>query len=77
MRLFPGTDDGQFIVVDGEHGNIADADMYTSVGAIAAEGVSPIARIPGLENWMVKRALDSGGLHAVCLIHRAQHLITE
>lgn len=35
--------------------------MHVSVGAIAAQGVSPIVRIPAPENWLVKRALDTGG----------------
>ncbi|KAE9400871.1 hypothetical protein BT96DRAFT_631678 [Gymnopus androsaceus JB14] len=30
-----------FILVECEHGNIADADMHESVGAITAQGVSP------------------------------------
>jgi hypothetical protein len=53
---------GQFVIVDCEHGNIADADMHASVAAIAAQGVSPIVRIPAPENWLVKRALDTGGM---------------
>lgn len=35
--------------------------MHTTVGAIAAQGVSPIVRIAAPENWIVKRTLDSGG----------------
>ena len=34
--------------------------MHESVHAIASCGASPIVRIPGMESWMVKRALDSG-----------------
>jgi hypothetical protein len=34
--------------------------MHEAVPAIAAEGVSPIVRIPDLQSWMIKRALDSG-----------------
>jgi 4-hydroxy-2-oxoheptanedioate aldolase len=34
--------------------------MHECVAAIASCGVSPIVRIPGNEDWMVKRALDSG-----------------
>jgi len=33
--------------------------MHESVPAIAASGVSPIVRIPGLESWMVKSELES------------------
>ncbi|KAI1937149.1 hypothetical protein LOZ66_004066 [Ophidiomyces ophidiicola] len=49
-----------WICVDTEHGNIADAQMHEAVAAIAAVGVSPIVRIAANEAWMVKRALDSG-----------------
>ena len=35
--------------------------MYASVGAVAAEGCSPIVRIPLPHNVYVKRALDAGG----------------
>ncbi|KAJ3743411.1 Pyruvate/Phosphoenolpyruvate kinase-like domain-containing protein [Lentinula detonsa] len=55
-----------FVLVDCEHGNIADADMHTSVGAIAAQGVSPVVRIPAPENWIVKRTLDSGAHGILC-----------
>ncbi|KAK2073537.1 hypothetical protein P8C59_007817 [Phyllachora maydis] len=34
--------------------------MHEAVPAIAALGVSPIVRIPELQGWMIKRALDSG-----------------
>ena len=47
-------------MVDCEHGNIADNEMYLAVGAIAAAGASPIVRIPAGEAWMMKRALDAG-----------------
>ena len=49
-----------WICVDCEHGNIADAQMHESVTAIAAMSVSPIVRIPSTEPWMIKRALDAG-----------------
>lgn len=49
-----------WILVDCEHGNIADAQMHESVTAIAAMSVSPIVRIPSTEPWMIKRALDAG-----------------
>jgi 4-hydroxy-2-oxoheptanedioate aldolase len=48
------------VLVDCEHGNISDDEMYLAVGAIAAAGSSPIVRIPAGEAWMMKRALDSG-----------------
>jgi 4-hydroxy-2-oxoheptanedioate aldolase len=49
-----------WILVDCEHGNIADADMHQSVAAIASTGTSPIVRIAANEGWMVKRVLDAG-----------------
>ena len=51
----------QCVLVDCEHGNISDTEMYHSVGAIAAAGASPIVRVVGPNAvWMVKRALDCG-----------------
>lgn len=49
-----------WVMVDCEHGNIDDAAMHDAVPTIAALGVSPIVRIPDLQPWMVKRALDCG-----------------
>lgn len=49
-----------WILVDTEHGNIADQSMHECVAAIAACGVSPLVRIAANEPWMVKRALDAG-----------------
>lgn len=54
----------QWVLVDTEHGNIDDRDMYLQVGAISSSGVSPIVRIAGSEPWMIKRALDCGA-HAI------------
>ncbi|KAF9076574.1 Pyruvate/Phosphoenolpyruvate kinase-like domain-containing protein [Rhodocollybia butyracea] len=62
-----------FIVVDCEHGNIADADMHATVGAIAAQGVSPMVRIAYPDNWLVKRTLDSGAHGILCpMMHTAE-----
>ena len=49
------------MIVDTEHGNIADDEMHIAVGVIASQGVSPMVRIPAPENWIVKRTLDTGG----------------
>ncbi|KAH6650034.1 Pyruvate/Phosphoenolpyruvate kinase-like domain-containing protein [Chaetomium tenue] len=49
-----------WVLLDCEHGNIDDAQMHEAVPAIAAEGVSPIVRLPDTQPWMVKRALDAG-----------------
>lgn len=54
----------QWVLIDCEHGDIDDKDMYLQVGAISSAGVSPIVRIPASEPWMMKRALDCGA-HAV------------
>jgi len=53
----PGID---WVMVDCEHGQMNDASMHEAVPAIAGLGVSPLARIPDFQPWMVKRALDSG-----------------
>lgn len=49
------------MIVDTEHGNIADDEMHITVGMVASQGVSPMVRIPAPENWIVKRTLDTGG----------------
>ncbi|KAG5984939.1 hypothetical protein E4U55_002521 [Claviceps digitariae] len=49
-----------WVMVDCEHGNIDDGAMHEAVPAIAALGVSPLVRLPDLQPWMVKRALDAG-----------------
>ncbi|KAI0022434.1 Phosphoenolpyruvate/pyruvate domain-containing protein [Xylariomycetidae sp. FL0641] len=49
-----------WVMVDCEHGNIDDAAMHEAVPAIASCGVSPLVRIPDMQGWMVKRALDAG-----------------
>ncbi|KAM0437562.1 hypothetical protein ACHAPT_001926 [Fusarium lateritium] len=49
-----------WVLVDCEHGNLDDGAMHDAVPAIAALGVSPIVRLPDIQGWMVKRALDSG-----------------
>ncbi|KKY25282.1 putative aldolase citrate lyase family protein [Phaeomoniella chlamydospora] len=49
-----------WVLIDCEHGNIDDQEMYHSISAIVHGGSSPIVRIPGTEPWMIKRALDAG-----------------
>ncbi|KAK1486890.1 hypothetical protein CABS01_13023 [Colletotrichum abscissum] len=53
-----------WVLIDTEHGNIDDSQMYLQVGAISSSGASPIVRIPASEHWMMKRALDCGA-HAI------------
>ncbi|KAI0406886.1 Pyruvate/Phosphoenolpyruvate kinase-like domain-containing protein [Xylaria palmicola] len=53
----PGVD---WVLVDCEHGNIDDAAMHEVVPAIASCGASPIVRLPDMQGWMIKRALDAG-----------------
>ena len=56
-------------MVDCEHGNIDDQEMYHSMGAISSVGASPIVRTPGAESFMIKRAIDCGA-HAVMIPQR-------
>ncbi|KAI0172182.1 HpcH/HpaI aldolase/citrate lyase family protein [Hypoxylon sp. FL1284] len=49
-----------WVMVDCEHGNLDDAAMHEAVPAIASCGVSPLVRIPDMQGWMIKRALDAG-----------------
>lgn len=56
----------KWVLVDCEHGNIDDSEMYLAVAAIASAGSSPIVRVAGSEPWMMKRALDAGA-HAIMI----------
>lgn len=56
----------QWVLIDCEHGNISDNEMYLAIGAIASEGSSPIVRVPASEPWMLKRAMDAGA-HAIMI----------
>ncbi|GES60450.1 4-hydroxy-2-oxovalerate aldolase [Aspergillus terreus] len=49
-----------WVLVDAEHGLITDREYYDLATAIGSEGASPIIRVPWPEEWMIKRALDSG-----------------
>ncbi|KAF8914152.1 Phosphoenolpyruvate/pyruvate domain-containing protein [Gymnopilus junonius] len=55
-----------FVLIDCEHGNIDDSAMHAAVSAVAAEGVSPLVRIPAPDNVYIKRALDSGAHGILC-----------
>ena len=50
----------QYVIVDCEHGNIADTEMHESVTGVASSGASPIVRLRGPDAGLIKRALDSG-----------------
>jgi hypothetical protein len=52
----------QYVIVDCEHGNIADTEMHESVTGVASSGASPIVRLRGPDAGLIKRALDSGAL---------------
>ncbi|EFX05914.1 dihydroxyhept-2-ene-1,7-dioic acid aldolase [Grosmannia clavigera kw1407] len=62
LRSASTSGSGRFswVLVDAEHGLIADRHYYDLTTAIAAEGASPIIRVPWAEEWMIKRALDAG-----------------
>ncbi|WRT66783.1 uncharacterized protein IL334_003746 [Kwoniella shivajii] len=51
-----------FIVLDAEHGNYDEKSQFDAYHSIAALGVSPIARCPGMgsEKWGIRVALDAG-----------------
>ncbi|GLI72787.1 hypothetical protein PoHVEF18_000971 [Penicillium ochrochloron] len=49
-----------WVLVDAEHGLISDQHYYDLNNAIGHENASPIIRVPWGEEWMIKRALDSG-----------------
>lgn len=58
----------KFIVTDSEHGNYDITSQHDAYHAIAALGVSPIARCPGMgsEKWDIRVALDAGA-HGVMI----------
>ncbi|KAJ3800155.1 Phosphoenolpyruvate/pyruvate domain-containing protein [Lentinula aff. detonsa] len=55
-----------WVLIDAEHGLINDTHLYDLANTIAANGASPIIRVPSEETWLIKeclfflRALDSG-----------------
>ncbi|KAI8806133.1 HpcH/HpaI aldolase/citrate lyase family protein [Cladochytrium replicatum] len=49
-----------WVLIDGEHGALADADWHAAVPIIASCGASPIIRIAGADHTLIKRALDTG-----------------
>jgi 4-hydroxy-2-oxoheptanedioate aldolase len=49
-----------WVLIDNEHGNVADSEMHECIANIAPYGVSPLVRVPDKERWMIKRALDAG-----------------
>ncbi|KAI1408022.1 Pyruvate/Phosphoenolpyruvate kinase-like domain-containing protein [Hypoxylon sp. FL1857] len=70
-----------WVLVDCEHGNIDDGAMHDAVPAIAAVGVSPLVRLPDMQGWMVKRALDSGA-HGILVplvrtVEEARNLVQD
>ncbi|KAL1865463.1 hypothetical protein VTK73DRAFT_5229 [Phialemonium thermophilum] len=70
-----------WILVDCEHGNIDDSAMHDAVPAIAALGVSPLVRLPDMQGWMIKRALDSGA-HGIIIplvrtVEEAKELVKD
>ncbi|KAJ4418588.1 hypothetical protein N0V82_005474 [Gnomoniopsis sp. IMI 355080] len=62
-----------WVLIDAEHGLIADHHYYELTTAVASEGASPIIRVPWGEEWMIKRALDAGA-HGVMvpMCHNAE-----
>ncbi|KAJ4481118.1 Phosphoenolpyruvate/pyruvate domain-containing protein [Lentinula aciculospora] len=49
-----------WVLIDAEHGLINDTHLYDLSNTIAANGASPIVRVPSEETWLIKEPLDSG-----------------
>ncbi|KAF9074636.1 Phosphoenolpyruvate/pyruvate domain-containing protein [Rhodocollybia butyracea] len=49
-----------WVLIDAEHGLINDTHLYDLANVVAANGASPIVRVPAEEPWLIKRALDAG-----------------
>lgn len=60
VRSLVGIGGFNWVLIDGEHGQINDRDYYELINAVAQAGASPIVRVPNAEEYMIKRALDSG-----------------
>lgn len=54
-----------FLVFDGEHGVVEPRDVEQLVRAAELRGVTPIARVPTNQPWIILRNLDTGaqGVH--------------
>lgn len=78
VRALTGIGGFNWVLIDGEHGQIGDKDFYELSCAVAAAGASPIVRVPNAEEWMVKRALDCGA-HGIMtpMCHSAVSLQTQ
>ena len=61
-----------WVVVDCEHGDIADKDMREIVRVLADNNVSPIVRIPDMQGWMIKRRSDRFRVDPRDTIHQAK-----
>ncbi|KAJ3128520.1 hypothetical protein HK098_004150 [Nowakowskiella sp. JEL0407] len=62
-----------WILIDGEHGNMQDGDWHDSVVAISVWGPSPLIRLPCGNEFFIKRALDTGA-HGIMIpmVHTKQ-----
>ncbi|KAE9403738.1 Phosphoenolpyruvate/pyruvate domain-containing protein [Gymnopus androsaceus JB14] len=54
------TENVSWVLIDAEHGLINDTHLYDLSNTVAANGASPIIRVPAEEPWLIKRALDAG-----------------
>jgi len=54
------TQNVSWVLIDAEHGLINDTHLYDLSNVVAANGASPIIRVPAEEPWLIKRALDAG-----------------
>ncbi|KAJ3869362.1 Phosphoenolpyruvate/pyruvate domain-containing protein [Lentinula novae-zelandiae] len=54
------TQNVSWVLIDAEHGLINDTHLYDLANVIAANGASPIIRVPSEEIWLIKEPLDSG-----------------
>ncbi|TDL13200.1 Phosphoenolpyruvate/pyruvate domain-containing protein, partial [Rickenella mellea] len=66
VRTIASTPGISWVLIDAEHGQLNDTNIYEHATATASRGISPIVRIPVDDGWWIKSALDSGA-HGVVI----------
>ncbi|TDL16062.1 Phosphoenolpyruvate/pyruvate domain-containing protein [Rickenella mellea] len=54
VRTIASTPGISWVVIDAEHGQLNDTNIYEHATAIASQGISPIVRIPVDDAWWIK-----------------------
>lgn len=57
-----------FVIIDMEHAPLGLAEVHQLIGAARGAGISPLVRVPELDDVVIARVLDSGA-HGVLVPH--------